>query len=87
MKKAKRTIVRKDAIKVKKAEGDVTYTLKSVKKAKYRKYFTINKKSGKITVKKGLRKGTYRITVKVKAAGNNKFRRMTKQVTVKVRVK
>ena len=87
LKKAKRTIVRKDAIKVKKAEGDVTYTLKSVKKAKYRKYFTINKKSGKITVKKGLRKGTYRITVKVKAAGNNKFRRMTKQVTVKVRVK
>ena len=44
-------------------------------------------KNGKITVKKGLKKGTYRIQVKVTAAGNDIYKKMTKKVYVTIIVK
>jgi len=58
-----------------------------VKKAKFRKYFKVNAKTGKITVKKKLKKGTYKIKVKVTAAGNDNYNSLTKTVTFKVKVK
>ena len=67
----------------KKGQGRMTYT-----KASGNKKITINKTNGKVTVKKGLKKGTYKVRVKVKAAGNANYKESTvKTVTFKVRVK
>ena len=65
-----------------KGQGTVTYKKKSGNKK-----ITINKKSGKITVKKGLKKGMYKLKIKVTAAGNAKYESATKAVTIKVEVK
>ena len=46
-----------------------------------------DKKTGKLTLKKGLKKGTYKFKVKVKAAGNKYYNALTKTVKVTVRVK
>ena len=43
--------------------------------------------AGKLTVKKGLKKGSYPIKVKVTAAGNGNYKSAAKTVTVKVVVK
>ena len=43
--------------------------------------------NGKVTVKKGLKKGTYKVKVKVKAAGNKNYKAATKTVTFKINVK
>ena len=67
-----------------KAKGKVTYAKVSKGSSKR---LTINKKTGKITVKKGTKKGLYKIKVKVKAAGDATYKAATKTVTVKVRVK
>lgn len=75
------------AITVKNSKGKVTYKKVKVTKAKFGKYFTVNKTNGKITVKKGLKKGTYKIRVKVNAAGNTSYLPESKAVTVTVRVK
>ena len=52
-----------------KGQGTMTY-----KKATGNKKIIINKKTGKVTVKKGLQKGKYNIKVKVKAAGNSNYK-------------
>ena len=51
------------------------------------KIFTVNQSNGSITVKKGTKKGTYKIKVKVTAAGNKNYKAGTKTVTCKVTVK
>lgn len=87
LKKKKQTIARKKAITVTKAQGKVTYKKVKVNKKKYAKKFTINKKTGKITVKKGVKKGLYKMTVKVSAAGNGTYKAGAKSVVVKIRVR
>ncbi|MDO4859400.1 MAG: hypothetical protein Q4A48_00050 [Bacillota bacterium] len=62
--------------------GNVTYM-----KKKGDKKITIAKKTGKVTLKKGLKKGTYKVKIKIKAAGNSKYKAGTKTVTVKIKVK
>lgn len=79
VKKAKQTV---KAITVKNAQGKVTY-----KKVSGSKKLTVNAKTGKITVKKGTKKGTYKINVKVTAAGNGNYKAASKTVTVKIKVK
>ncbi len=69
------------AIKVTGAQGKVTYAKKSGS-AKLK-----IASNGKITVKKKTKKGTYKIKVVVKAAGNANYNAATKTVTVKVKVK
>ena len=67
-----------------------SYKLVSAKKGKksFRKKFSVNAKTGKITVKKRLKKGTYKVKVKVKAAGNANYKASAwKTVTFKVKVK
>ena len=88
LKKKNQTISRKKAITVSKAQGTVTYKLSSAKKGKksYKKYFKVSK-SGKITVKKKLKKGTYKVKIKVTAAGNSTYKAATKTVTVSIKVK
>jgi hypothetical protein len=66
----------------KKGRGKLTYA-----KVSGNKKITINKKTGKVTVKKGLKNGTYKVTVKVEAAGNAGYKAATRKVSFKVRVK
>ena len=67
----------------KKGQGTLTY-----KKVKGNKKITINKKTGKVTVKKGLKKGTYKVKVKIKAKGNANYKASAfKTVTFKIKVK
>ena len=71
-------------ITVKGAKGKVTYA--KVAKGSSKK-LSVNKKTGKITVKKGTKKGTYKLKVKVTAAATAKYKKATKTVTVTVKVK
>lgn len=87
LKKKNQTI--KNALKVTKAKGKLSY--KIVKKgttAKIRKFVKINKK-GVITFKKWkkAKKGTYKVKVTVTAAGNKSYKKGSKSATVKIKVK
>ena len=48
---------------------------------------TVNKKTGKLSVRKGTKKGTYKVNVRIKAAAKGKYNAGTKNVTVTIRVK
>ena len=90
LRKKAQKIKRAKLIKVSNAQGKLNYKLVSAKKGKksFKKYFKVNSKNGKVTVKKGLKKGKYLLKVKVKAAGNaNYLPSSWKTVTTKVRVK
>ena len=65
-----------------KGKGTLTYT-----KSSGNKKITIAKKTGKVTVKKGLKKGKYKVKVKVRAAGTANYKSRTRTVTFTVRVK
>ncbi len=80
--KVKKKNVTGATIKVKKAQGKVTF-----KKLGGSKRLKISKKTGKITVKRGTKKGKYKIKVRVRAAGNSKFKPASKTVTVSISVK
>ena len=74
------------AITVSKAKGKVSY--KIVKgNAKSKKALKMNGSNGKITIKKKTKKGTYKLKVKVTAAGNEKYEAGSKTVTVSIKVK
>jgi len=81
VKKKNVAVKRSKAITVKNAKGKVTY-----KKSKGNKKITVSS-AGKITVKKGLKKGTYKVKIKVTAAGNATYKAATKTVTVKIVIK
>lgn len=67
----------------KRGQGTLAYT-----KISGNKKITINKKTGKVAIKKGLKKGTYKIKVKVKAAGNTNYKASAwKVLTFKVKIK
>jgi len=90
VKKKAQTIKRAKVIKVSKAKGKLSYKLVSAKKGKksFKKKFKINAKTGNVTVKKGLKKGTYKVKVKVKAAGTASYKASAwKNVTFTVKVK
>lgn len=74
---------------VKKHQGKLTYTkVKSGTSSKIYSKITINKTTGKVTLKKGkYSKKTYTLAVKVKAAGNSKYKSGSKTVKVKIKVK
>ena len=79
--KKNQSIAVKKAITLSAAQGKVTY-----RKASGNKKITVAK-NGKITVKKGLKKGTYKVKVKVTAAGNKTYKPSAKTVTVTIYVK
>lgn len=81
----KKAVTFKKAITIKKNNGGkVSYAL--VQKGSNTKQLSVTKK-GYITVKKGVKTGTYKIKVKVTAAATTKYKKATKTVTVKVKVK
>lgn len=71
-------------IKVAGAVGKVAY--KKVAKGSSKR-LSVNKKTGKVTVKKGTKKGNYKIRVRVTAAGDETHEKATKTVTCKVAVR
>lgn len=78
VKKANVVLQCSDVLTVKNAQGSVTYKKKSGDEG-----ITISK-TGTVTVKKGTSKGTYKVKVKVTAAGNNNYNKVTKVVSFKV---
>ncbi len=81
-KKAQTLNISKVLITKKKGQGTITY-----KQVTKNKNITINKKTGKITLKKGLKKGKYKVKIKVTAAGNNNYKKSAKNVTLIITVK
>lgn len=73
-------------ITVNSAQGTVTYKITGGNK-KSKKALKVNSKTGKITVKKKTKKGTYKVKVKVTASGNENYNAGSKTVTVKIIVK
>ena len=69
------------------AVGKLQFKLAKVNKKKFKKYFKVNAKNGNITIKKGLKKGTYKLKINVTAAGNANYLAATKQVVVTIKVK
>ena len=81
-KKAQTLAVSKVITFSKKGQGTLSYA-----KVSGNKKITINKKTGKVTVVKGLKKGTYSVKVKVKAGGNANYKASAyKPVTFKIKV-
>ena len=77
----KLTIAKKNALTVSSAKGTVTFKKKSGNSK-----ISINKSSGKITVKKGLKAGTYKLKVTVKASGNSSYKAGSDTATVTIKV-
>jgi hypothetical protein len=89
IKKLKKMAQKVKAITVKNAQGKVAYKLvKSGITKKIRKFVKINSK-GVITIKKWkkAKKGTYKIKVKITAAGTSAYNAKTVTKTVKVKIK
>ena len=87
LKKKAQSIKRSKALKISDAEGKLTYKKVSVSKKKYSGKFKVNTRTGRITVKKGVKKGRYKLRVKVSAAGNNKYKAKAVIRTVTIKVK
>jgi len=90
VKKKPMTIKRAKAYRVSKAKGKLSFKLVSVKKGKknVKKKILINTKTGKVTLKRNLKKGTYKVKVKVKASGNRNYKASAvKSVVFIVKVK
>ena len=81
VKKKSAKVAAAKAITVKNNAGSVTYA-----KAKGNKKITVAS-DGKITVKKGLKKGTYKVNITVTAKGNDNYLAGSKTVTVTVKIK
>ena len=87
LKKKAVTIKRSKLMSVKKATGKLTYSIVSVYDNKYKKRFTIDKKTGALKIKKGTKAGEYEVFIKVKAAGSKTTKSKTEEVRATVTVK
>jgi hypothetical protein len=65
--------------------GSVTYANASANATAKR--FKVNARTGRITVPKGTRKGTYNVRVKVTATGNACYTAKTQTVSFRIRVR
>ena len=88
-KKTQKLVVSKLLKFINKGKGKRSYTLVSAKRGdkNVAKNFLINPKTGKLAIRKGLSKGTYKLRIKVKAAGNAAYSAGKQTVTVKLKVK
>ena len=86
IKQKTQTVSRKKAVKLSKAKGKVTYKLLGVTKKKFKKYFKVNARTGKITVKKGLKKGSYKLKIRITATGNSSYKKISKTAKVTINI-
>ena len=82
LKTKKKVLKRSSVIKISGAKGKITY-----KKLRGNKKILVNKTTGKVTVKKKLKKGTYKVKVQVSTAGDMDYNPQKKNVTFKIKVK
>ena len=87
LKKKKQVIKPTKSLRICNAAGNLKFKLAGVNKKKFKKYFKVNAKNGNITIKKGLKKGKYKLKIDITAAGNANYLAGTKSITVTVRVK
>ncbi len=87
LKKKKQVVKKIKAYKIQSVKGKLTYSKVSVSKKKFAKKFTVDKKTGNITAAKGLKKGTYKVTVKISDDGGKNYKASSKKVTVTIKVK
>ena len=95
--KGKNVSVKRSKLKKKSLKLAVTKVLtfnreagdkKTYKKVSGNRKISINGATGNVTIKKGLKKGTYKVKVKVKAAGNANYNESSSAiVTFKIKVK
>ena len=83
--KAKQLKKKAKTFKVK-AVADSGKTVKYYIVSSNTKKITINNTTGKVTVKKGLKKGTYTIVVKAKTVAGDGFKAASEKATIKVKV-
>ncbi|MCH5299168.1 MAG: FIVAR domain-containing protein [Ruminococcus sp.] len=84
VKKLKKGKVKVNAITVKNAKGKVSF--KKIAKGSS-KYLKVSAKKGTIIVKKGTKKGIYKIKVKITAKGTKNYKKKTIIKTIKIKVK
>lgn len=91
LKKKAQTVKAVTAYTVSGAQGAVAYKKVSVgskkQNKKYSKKFVVNSNTGDIKVKKGTPKGTYKLKVKVSAAGDADYMSGETTVTVSIKIK
>ena len=90
LRKKAQLISRSKVLAISNAKGTLRYSLVTVKRGKskkYKKYFKINAVNGIVTVKKKLRKGKYKVTVRVSDSGDSNYKGGSKSVTFTVKVK
>ena len=90
VKKKALTIPAARVLGVQDAKGRLTYQLLSVSrngKPAQKKLFKVNAKAGSVKVKKGLKKGTYQLMVRVQDAGTAEYRPATAETAVMITVK
>lgn len=81
--KKKASFKRPKVIKIIGAVGKLTF-----EKLSGNKKITVNKKTGKVKVGKGLKKGkTYKVLIRVTAAGDATYNKVSKIVMVKIKIK
>ena len=81
LKKKQKTFKVSDVLTIKNKKTKVTYDIKSTNKK-----ITIDPTSGTIKLAKGLKKGNYKVTVKVKAAANTNYKAKTKSVDMTIKI-
>lgn len=86
LKKDARTILRKNAMTVLKAKGTVTFSLLKMAPAASSEYFQVDKTNGNILIAKGLKAGTYRLKIRITAAGDENYKKLSQPVIVTVTV-
>ena len=87
LKKKKQVIKCSKSMGICTAVGKLEFKLEKVNKKKFKKYFKVNSQNGNITIKRGLKKGTYKLLVRVSAAGNVNYLAASRTVTITIKVK
>ena len=90
VKRAQKLNVGKTMTFIRKGKGRMKYKLTAAKKGKksFLKYFRINARTGRMAIKKGLKRGTYKVVVKMKAAGTGNYKASAvKKVKILFKVK
>lgn len=83
LKKAPQTLTASKTMKITDYVGSITYSIGYVSG---RKYFDINRSNGTITVAKGTPKGTYNLTLKLCAAGDDEHMVCYRLVDINIKV-
>lgn len=81
LKKSNQTLATTTVATIRNKKGTLSY-----KKNSGNKNITVNTKTGKITVAKGLSKGTYKIKYKITVSGNKYYKKANKTLTISIKV-